>query len=181
MKKLTIVLALTLSLLALAACGSQTSQPQEKIEPNGTLYETEAYNLILPEGITAQAGEDGNTVLMMNGEEMGGVKALAYEGAQDLKPEMMEDQAHVEKFQKLLDLVTGEEKMSYSFSIGTVGDSSVIELSAAPLEGESTPGTANDVKHFFFPKGDIFYDLYIPATVVAGTEGTVLLEGFTLK
>lgn len=178
MKKLTIVLALTLSLLALAACGSQTSQPQEKIEPNGTLYETEAYNLILPEGITAQAGEDGNTVLMMNGEEIGGVKALAYEGAQDLKPEMMSDQAHTEKFQKLLDLVTGEEKMAYMFSSTTVGEQEIIELSAAP---DREGGDQEEVMHFFFPKGDTFYDLSFPTMVMAGTEGNVLLDGFTLK
>ena len=80
-KMLTMAVVLAASLLSLCACSS-TDPPADPGEaPLQSWYKTDAYTLLLPQGFTAQEGEDGGVTLSLDGQAVGGVQVVPYPDA----------------------------------------------------------------------------------------------------
>lgn len=80
-KMLTMAVVLAALLLSLCACSS-TDPPADPGEaPLQSWYKTDAYTLLLPQGFTAQEGEDGGVTLSLDGQAVGGVQVVPYPNA----------------------------------------------------------------------------------------------------
>lgn len=156
MKKRTYLL-LALSVLLLSFCcgcadgkAGADDTAQDTAEKTVT---TEVYSLTLPENVTAEEGEDGALTLYRDGVEVGGVQVIPYENAEDLDIQaIMDDEIHA-KFEELRHLLSPDGEDAAMFS----SEGNTFSLMLYP-ETEEDPV---ETMHFFFPQGDVFYDLFL--------------------
>lgn len=175
--------ALLVSLLC--ACGEnapktadENIQKNESVKPESVKTEpftTEAYSFDLPETVTAEEGADGGlTLFLLDGEEVGGVQIIPYEDARALRADDMTTEAGRVKFDELLALVCPEGNVDHMFSASLEGS---FCLDVIPHPGQAAP----ESRHTFFPKGDVFYDLFFYQDGgLPRAEDQVILGSFSL-
>lgn len=121
-KMLTMAAVLSASLLSLCACGS-TDPPADPGEaPLQSWYKTDAYTLLLPQGFTAQEGEDGAVTLSLDGQAVGGVQVVPYPDAAgflDTVGAASEDSRDSGK--ELMRQLSPEERLAYMMTVSEDG------------------------------------------------------------
>lgn len=185
-KRLFALLGLAALLVSLlCACGEnapktadENIQKNESVKPESVKTEpftTEAYSFDLPETVTAEEGADGGlTLFLLDGEDVGGVQIIPYEDARALRADDMTTEAGRVKFNELLVLVCPEDKVDHMFSASTEGS---FCLDVIPHPGEDAPESI----HYFFPKEDVFYDLFFQRNgFLSETEEQVIRDSFVL-
>ena len=156
-KMLAMAVVLSASLLSLCACSS-TDPPADPGEaPLQSWYKTDAYTLLLPQGFTAQEGEDGGVTLSLDGQAVGGVQVVPYPNAAgflDTVGAASEDSRDSGK--ELMRQLSPEERLAYMMTVSE--DGTYLEISCSPDTPDVTP--EEETMHYLFPQGDQFYDLY---------------------
>ena len=118
-KRTSILLMVSILLLALC-CGCQGTKP---VESAGTgdakMLKTDKYSLLLPESMTAKEGENGSQNFFLDGKEIGGITVIEYENAEQMvmdqsnKDVSKEDEEYTERMNKLLNLLAPEGEIDY--------------------------------------------------------------------
>lgn len=121
-KMLTMAVVLAASLLSLCACSS-TDPPADPGEaPLQSWYKTDTYTLLLPQGFTAQEGEDGGVTLSLDGQAVGGVQVVPYPNAAgflDTVGAASEDSRDSGK--ELMRQLSPEERLAYMMTVSEDG------------------------------------------------------------
>ena len=177
------ILPLLLSALLLAtccACGStdaKTADGQENL-PAQSWRKTDAYTLLLPQGFTAQEGEDGAVTLSLDGQAVGGVQVVPYPDAAGLLEtvgDASEDSR--DSGRELMRQLSPEERVAYMMTVSE--DGTRLEISCSPDTPDATP--EEETMHYLFPQGDQFYDLYFQPSQIPQDQQILLVEGFALN
>ena len=144
-KMLTMAAVLSASLLFLCACSS-TDPPADPGEaPLQSWYKTDAYTLLLPQGFTAQEGEDGGVTLSLDGQAVGGVQVVPYPDAAgflDTVGAASEDSRDSGK--ELMRQLSPEERLAYMMTVSE--DGTYLEISPRrrrPCTTSSPRGTSS--------------------------------------
>lgn len=172
-KRVSILFGLSVLLLSFCCgCADGTTNAEDAMQGvHVQTLNTEVYSLALPETVTAEEGEDGALTLFRDGVEVGGVQVIPYENAEDLDIDDIDTEEGGAKFDALRLLISPEDKDAYMFS--TSGDTFCLSLYP---EQEEDPV---DTMHYFFPQGDVFYDLFIHRDgTISDTEEQVIHDSF---
>lgn len=155
MRKQT-VLFLALSALLLSfccGCADGKAETEDTAQDTGKTVTTEVYSLTLPETVTAEEGEDGALTLFRDGVEVGGVQVIPYENAEEAAANRITREEGRAMCEELLRLLSPDGNDASMFSQG--GDTFCLSLYP---ETEEDPV---ETMHYFFPQGDVFYDLFL--------------------
>ena len=179
MKKQHITLCVLLAaMLTVAAVQVYVHTRPEPVEPvaDGVYVdtaETEDYRLTLPEGVTARDGANDSLILFRGGEEVGGVVAIPFAGADALDIRKLtadpQDQDTWEGFDRLYETMVPQGQIDHQWTSSLYG-SFCLNL----VDGERS------TLHYFFPDGDQFFDLYFGELTLGVGQEDGLLEGFCL-
>lgn len=179
MKKMfTVAAVLAASLLSLCACSSTAPPAEPEEAPVQSWYKTDAYTLHLPQGFTAQEGEDGMVTLSLDGQAVGGVQVVPYPDAAgflDTVGDASEDSRDGGK--ELMRQLSPEERLAYMMTVSE--DGTCLEISCSPDTPDVTP--EEETMHCLFPRGDQFYDLYFQPSKLPQDQQAILVDGFSLN
>lgn len=141
------------------------------------VLKTDVYSFVLPNSLSAKEGEDGSLALFLDGAEVGGVVIIPYENAEELRIEEINNEEGRAKFEELLNLVAPEGQEAHMFSTDTQDTFCLTVVPASEREGEKQTESI----HYFFPKGDMFYDLFFQRDgSLSETEQQVIRDSFSL-
>lgn len=167
-RRSVLTLALLFALLPLSACGGQTAQTAPQ-EPEA--LDMGAYTLSLPPSVTAEEQADGTLTLLYEGEPAGGVMTVDFPDADALIQAWTVEYGETigKDLDQLLLQAAGDTEVDHMFGCGD----GVLDLSFTTEETSQ--------KHFFYPKGDLFYDLWVYEGVFPAEVESALLDSFVLQ
>lgn len=172
---LLLVASMTISAVCCACGGTNSAESESPGTVAAETMKTDAYMMVLPETITAEEEEDGTVSLLLAGEKVGGITTIDYENSAQLDIDQINQEKVKEKFYQLLDLVAPGGQSDYMFS-SCLPEQFAFCLSLVPKAETNMPETT----HYFYPKGDVFYDLFFQPEMISETEQEILLDSFTL-
>lgn len=169
------IIVLSVAVLSLCACGQQTEAPaaseQNPVTAVSAPLNMGAYRLTLPEGCTMQRQEDGSVSLLLEGTVIGGVMTISYPDADQIS---FTDTNNLtdDKLSRILDCIVPEDEPApdHMFSSSNYG---TLELCVVKDQHSEL--------HYFFPKGDLFYDLWMQEGTLPTEKESALLSSFTLN
>lgn len=177
-KNLLFVCLVILILAICCACGAPSAEETaNQEEVTNRTWKTDAYTLLLPQGFTAQEGEDGAVTLSLDGQAVGGVQVVPYPNAAgflDTVGAASEDSRDSGK--ELMRQLSPEERLAYMMTVSE--DGTYLEISCSPDTPDVTP--EEETMHYLFPQGDQFYDLYFQAGPVSADQQQSMAKGFAL-
>ena len=177
-KNLLFVCLVILILAICCACGAPSAEETaNQEEVTNRTWKTDAYTLLLPQGFTAQEGEDGAVTLSLDGQAVGGVQVVPYPNAAgflDTVGAASEDSRDSGK--ELMRQLSPEEGLAYMMTVSE--DGTYLEISCSPDTPDVTP--EEETMHYLFPQGDQFYDLYFQAGPVSADQQQSMAKGFAL-
>lgn len=174
--KRNLALAAFLTALLLTACcacsdanaGTADTGPQ-------TWEKSGAYTLQLPRGFAAQEGEKDTVTLSLDGQAVGGVQTLPYEGAQSLLTMDFASADGKAATEDLLQQIAPEERMAAMLNHAAGEPYLLLTLSPDTPEADTQAETV----HYLFPKGDKVYDLYFQVSEIPAAQQQLLVDSFT--
>ena len=178
-RRLVVLLGISALLLSVCCACAESDKKGTTQNMDVSTMKTDAYSLVLPKSVTAEEGEDGALTFLLDGKEVGGVQVVSYENAEDLDIDQIEDEAVREKFEELLALVAPKGPVGHMFSSHVTDTQDTFCLSVFPDPQEQTE-EPEETMHYFFPKGDLFYDLFFQQGGIPETEEQVILDSFAL-
>ena len=177
-KNLLFVCLVILILAICCACGAPSAEdPADPGTVTNRTWKTDAYTLLLPQGFTAQEGEDGGVTLSLDGQAVGGVQVVPYPDAAgflDTVGAASEDSRDSGK--ELMRQLSPEERLAYMMTVSE--DGTYLEISCSPDTPDVTP--EEETMHYLFPQGDQFYDLYFQPSQIPADQQQILVDGFAL-
>lgn len=160
-------------MIIMVCCSCNNDKVEIDNGQNVTTLKSTSYQLTLPDTITAKEEENGDLTLFHNDNEIGGIIVIDYKDAEQLNiDDVSTDEKVNDKFEELLSKVTVDKEIDYSFE----GNSKTgFFLSIIPWD-KSKPETI----HYFYPKGNVFYDLFLQKESITDIEEEILHGSFTL-
>lgn len=189
-KILTGSILLIVSLVALGTLGVSAYNSAKKAESpaaetvgsaSAKTVKTEAYSLVLPEGMTTKDGDAGTVTLFLDGKEVGSITSIDYKNAEGLDMNALQNEetnpAVRAELNQLLALIVPEGKVDHMFNGYDRDGETHISLSVVPWPEKHEPEKTHDL----LAKGDVFYDLSFQTGAIPEPEAKLLLDSFTLN
>lgn len=154
MQKRSIILIGLVSIIFLCGACVGTKSTTEDFVQNVEvrMLERGAYSLAIPNSIMVQEEGNGELTFFQGGNAVGGILVIPFENADALRIDEISDEKTSIRFDDLLSAISSEEEISYMFS--THKDTFCLSLVS-----ESEENAVESI-HYFFPDGDVFYDLF---------------------
>lgn len=153
-----------------ATAGTADTGPQ-------TWEKSGAYTLQLPQGFAAQEGEKDAVTLSLDGQAVGGVQTLPYEGAQTLLTMDFASADGKAATENLLQQIAPEEGMAAMLNHAAGEPYLLLTLSPDTPEAD----TQAETTHYLFPQGDKVYDLYFQVSEIPAEQQLLLVDSFMPK
>lgn len=141
---------------------------------NVTSFKYNNCTFTLPERITAEKDDNGKITFLLGDTVIGGVTTIPYKNAnQFFSDDLINDSPDNDVYRNFVKLVVPDRESDFFFS--------GFEQGRFSLSVDDEDGSGTTI-HYFFPDGDLFYDMFFNQKPVATPEEvTILLNSFTIN
>lgn len=162
--------------ICVISCSCDNQESHEDSTQNSfnvTSFKTNTYTFALPERIVAEKEDDGSVTFFLGSTEIGGITTIPYKNADQFFTDDFIENSQDDVYLDFVKLIVPDRETGYFFSHSEQGSFSL------SIGDEDDSGV---VLHYFFPDGDLFYDIFFNQKPVATPEEMlVLLNSFTIN
>lgn len=173
-KVLFLTLIFASACMVCCSCNSTTeNNPEEPNAQNVKSISIGHCRVAIPDRITAIEETDGSMTFLVGNIKIGGVISIPYDKADQLTLDgISENEVLHDTFENFSKLIVPDSNPEYFFETSSYG--------SFCLRTVNNDGTGS-VSHYFFPDGDMFYDVFFYHPQMATPEEQLLvLETFSV-